>query len=221
MLEIIYIHIPKTAGSSVLEFFQQNYEQSEIQVVKRGDFKEHAPITPTELLRKFVNPETKVLLGHFTFREVAPLVEDQPGVKVISFLREPIQRVISNYLFFKQRIMTRKVPDKLLERASESLLEYARLAESQNRMSVFLDGIDLKSLFFVGLMESFDEDFALLAESLGLKFDGVPLANKNKFFNTKDFQISPEELVELKSLNIEDVALYERAIELRNKKLNR
>ena len=217
MLEIIYIHIPKTAGSSVLEFFQQNYEQSEIQVVKRRDFKEHAPITPTELIRKVVNPETKVLLGHFTFREVEPLVLDHPGIKIITFLREPVQRVISNFLFFKQRILTRKVPDKLLKRKKESLLDYARLSESQNRMSVFLEGIDLNSFFFVGLMESFDEDIALLAEALGLNVEDVPKANKNKFFNTRDFQISPEELDELKSLNMEDVALYARAIELRNK----
>nr|MBS0037046.1 sulfotransferase family 2 domain-containing protein [Saprospiraceae bacterium] len=221
MLEIIFIHIPKTAGSSVLEIIRQNYHESEIQVVKRGDFKENANISPSEFLRKVVAPETKVLLGHFTFREVEPLVPDHPGVKIITFLREPVHRVISNFLFFKQRILTGKVPDKLMKRASETLLDYARLDQSQNRMSFFLDGIDLKSLFFVGLMESFDEDIAILTKALGLHIDSVPNANKNRFFNTKDFEISPEELVEIKALNSEDVKLYERAIELRNKNLNR
>lgn len=221
MLEIIYIHIPKTAGSSVLEIFQQNCEEAEIQAVKRRDFKENSNIKPTEFLRKVVAPETKVLLGHFTYREVEPLIQDHPGVKIITFLRDPVHRVVSNFLFFKQRIMTGKVPDKLLERSSETLLDYAKLPESQNRMSLFLEGVDLNSLFFVGLMESFDEDIALLTKALGLHIDGVPNANKNRFFNTVDFEISPEELDEIKALNSEDVKLYHRAIELRNKILNR
>lgn len=219
MLEIVYIHIPKTGGSSILQLFHKNFDEAEICAVKRNLFKENPSAAPSSLLLNAVSPRTRVLHGHFTYEEVAPLLALHPNAKVITFLRNPVDRVVSNYSYFKTRILEGKVPAHQLARESETLKEYASLPASQNRMSRFLKGISPENLFFTGFLENFEDDLERLFGLLGLQIEVIPFINENKESRSKKQSLTMEEYKYLEKLNADDMELYRRALEIHKNRI--
>ena len=102
----------------------------------------------------------------------------------------------------------------ILKKMQRSLIEYASYEPSQNRMSKFLEGLDLERMAFVGLVESYDEDLAHLAARLG--WEDYPVFHHNRTGKSSD-AISAQELDLIRSLNQDDIRLYERAQDLRAK----
>tara|TARA_R110002072_G_scaffold41085_3_gene115771 strand:- start:4500 stop:5180 length:681 start_codon:yes stop_codon:yes gene_type:complete len=217
MLEIIHIHIPKTAGTSLLNVLQKKYSPNEICTIKRKELTGNSFEKNSEIIKNNISMNHKILHGHFFYKEIEPIVNLHKNVKIITFLRNPVDRVISNYLFFKQRINEGKVDKNELSRKNETLMEYARLEESQNRQSKFLEGINLEKLYFSGIMETFAEDIKYLSQKLDININGIPVLNKNKHSESSAFNISENELQELKSLNQKDLLLYQIALEIRRK----
>ena len=214
MLEIIYIHIPKTGGTSVLDLFKNNFQEDEICEVKRNIFKKNPTLSPADLILHSITPATKILHGHFTYNELAPILHWHPGVKIITFLRDPVERVISNYHYFKTRLLNGKVPEFQQNRIEETLTEYVRRPLAQNRMCHFLNGTTIENLYFVGLLEFFESDLHKLFDSLNLKINSIPKININKDSYNKQI-VSPQLINEIKTLNVQDERLYLRALEIR------
>jgi hypothetical protein len=216
MLQIIYIHIPKTAGSTMLRLFRVNYKDSEIVHVKRSLFNKNPETAPAKLLLNSIKPQTKVLHGHFTFNELHLVIDKYPDAKLITFLRQPVDRVISNYTFFKKRILTGKVEKDQKHRINEHLTTYAQLPKSRNRMHTFLDGLKLDELYFIGLVETFESDCKKLFQSLNLNIETIPFANKNMLIRASDLSVSGNEIKELEKLNQKDILLYRKVLKLRS-----
>lgn len=97
-LEMISIHIPKTAGTSFYAILQDIYGKSHSIEVKREQARANAG-----KFQRFLQPEHRVLHGHFHFEEIQNLY-DPERVKLVSWLREPVSRVISNYYFFNRKV---------------------------------------------------------------------------------------------------------------------
>lgn len=218
MLEIIHIHIPKTAGTSLLNVFQKKYSSNEICTIKRKELSENSIKDNSEIIKDHISKEHKILHGHLYYKEIDTVLKLNTDVKIITFLRNPVDRVISNYLFFKQRIHEGKVNKSELSRKNETLMEYARLEESQNRQSKFLDGIDIENIYFLGLMESFSEDIKNLCKELEIRLFEIPDLNKNKHSEISYLKITETEIQEIKSLNQKDLLLYQNALDIRNRK---
>jgi len=221
MLEIIHIHIPKTAGTSLLNVLQKKYSSNEICTIKRRGLTGNSIKDNSDIINHHISKEHKILHGHLFYKEISPVLKMNKDVKIITFLRNPVDRVISNYLFFKQRIFEEKVNKNELSRKDETLMEYARLEESQNRQSKFLDGLDLEKLYFLGIMETFSEDTKNLCQKLGINISDIPELNKNKHFEISGLKISEEDIQEIKSFNQKDLLLYQKALELKQKTISR
>ncbi|WP_339609048.1 sulfotransferase family 2 domain-containing protein [uncultured Planktosalinus sp.] len=218
MLEIIHIHIPKTAGTSLLNVLQKKYSSNEICTIKRKELIKNSIKDNSEIIKNHISKEHKILHGHLHYKEIDFVLKMNKDVKIITFLRNPVDRVVSNYLFFKQRIIEGKVNKSELSRKNETLMEYARLEESQNRQSKFLDGIDLEKIYFLGVMESFSEDIKNLCKKLEINLFEIPDLNKNKHFEISYLKITETEIQEIKSLNQNDLLLYQKALEIRHSK---
>lgn len=218
MFEIVHLHIPKTGGSSLLDLYRKNYGSNAVVSVKRASVKGK---TKEELINFFSameRPQLKVLHGHFYWSEVGAYAKNSERLKIVAFFRDPVERVISNFFFFKKRIKEGKVTSTNLNRMDETLLEYAALDESKNRMSKFMAGLEPENLFFAGLMENFESDVEELFSKLGCNITQVSKTNTNPHFLKERESISESERGKIADYNKQDIELYERILLLKNQK---
>jgi hypothetical protein len=220
-LELVSIHIPKTAGTSFRNILKKVYGEDRVIRVdielpsERMSYPTCAD-PPTEIPRG-----TKVIHGHFRFVDVAKKYNIRSDVPIITWVRDPVERVISNY-FYLQKILREIVNEKerrinVLSKMERSLIEYARAEINRNRMSRFLEGLSLERLFFVGVQEYFSEDLKYLAKLL--EWDTY----EEYFHNTTSEQkqnVPKEVRKEIEMLNSEDMKIYELALKLREKRLS-
>ena len=158
---------------------------------------------------------TRVIHGHFYYLDAEELMKSYPDVPVVTWLREPVQRVISSYYFNK-----RKFKEGLREDepwlGEVSLLEFAASEYVQNEMSRVLKGAVLNELGFIGVLEHLEEDMGYLSKMLGWREFDIPKANTNVAYKSKFTPPTPEELEEIARLNQADIELYQNALAIRS-----
>lgn len=215
-LELISIHIPKTAGTSFRNTLCEVYGHQEVVRLDIGLVRQETRIREQLYDAPQLPPETRVLHGHFSIPLLKGRFDIPDDLPVITWLRDPVERVISNYFYLAKRLQEELEEDRkglhILKKMQRTLREYALYEPSQNRMSKFLEGLDLEALFFVGLVEHYEEDVMMLAHKL--HWDHTPVFYHNRTGNTRA-EVTEEDRAFIRSLNARDVALYERAMALR------
>ncbi len=216
MIELITLHIHKTGGRSFYQTLKSVY--GDAVDVPRNRGKLFADNNENISLLEIIPDHIKVLYGHLEYRHVTDLAEKY-SPKIITWLRDPVERVISHYYYkaWKQSVGKTHDFDK-----DSTLIEFARKEDHKNLMSHFLKGIDPEELFFTGVLENYNSDLKLLASMLNWKkyrrnVHRNSNANYKKNPDCKTKVVTQEMREEIFSLNQEDVALYNRALELRKK----
>lgn len=218
-LEIISIHIPKTAGRSFLKVLEQLYGST----LDGRHEKEHffPDMDFSKELPGKLPDHVKVIHGHLTIAQVRPLIDIHHS-KVITWVREPVDRIISNYYYFMQRIRDGRASEKQLRKENFSLLEYATQPRRRNMMSKILEGLALEDFYFIGVMEQFEKDLAELSSMMAWPDElHIPHINANKDFKHdnncttqyKDIDLQMRE--EIARLNESDVSLYLKVKKMR------
>lgn len=218
MIEIVSIHIPKTAGRSFLSILNTVYDSNIIAHFDRKNYN-YKGTPEIEQFKSQLKSTTKIIHGHFQYKELVDL-KNINTAKVITWLRNPVERVISNYSFFKKRISESLNDAELQNRRDEKLVEYAALENSRNRMSKFMEGLDLDWYYFVGITEHFNSDVSILAGMLKWKPFEIPRINVNTEFKSQLPPVSEKEKKIIEDLNRIDMELYFRALEIRKKRID-
>jgi len=214
MVEVIFLHLPKTGGSSFLEVLKFAYGAEQVRHFERDECLE---LKSRGLkISEVIGPEVKVIHGHIRFTEIKDLYKKQKP-KLITFLREPIARVVSNYYWWKNSIKD-KPAHPVYHRRNDSLSTYIESKITQNKMSYFLKGCSLKDFAYIGFLHTFDEDVAEMERIFN--WPAAPKYHEKKsgsFLSKPKEPLSEELLVKLRKLNKKDLALYQKALKYKAK----
>lgn len=213
MIDLISIHIPKTAGRSFYNILEQVYGSKLSISYKRQDLTK--ALENHSSLAASIAEKISVIHGHLYYRELGQ-IHKTTNARLICWLRDPVDRVVSNYHFFIRGLQnpSRNPAGYAVNkhRINETLIEYASKEGTRNRMSKFLDGIHIDDLFFIGLQEHFEEDVLRLGKMLDWPDVVISMINKNPDKENKkpiSFQIRQK----IETLNALDYELFHRVIE--------
>lgn len=227
----VFIHIQKTAGTSLVHLAAEQYGVESI--ISHGDYVDKSPLVYRNI--PFVS-------GHFGYAYIEPLI---PGRKIFTFLREPRERIISLYYYYRrQPIDMYPIHELAYNNSLESFLELGfcdplvrsriwnhqtwqlaygystgfdrRFANSfTEKQLLSLAKCNISKLDFIGLVEHFDCDVKTLSELLRWSSVCVP-SKVNVTYNKKSLnEVSDKAIMLLDELTCLDKALYDTAISIK------
>ncbi len=203
-LPIICLHIPKTAGTSFRISAEHYFGPWNVV----NDYGERSPATSEEIKTAFYEKkdfellyskvtQKKFFTGHFS---LAKYREHFPESPVVTFFRDPVKRVISEYVHFTTHYGF-----------EGSLREFYRKDQFRNRQSRVLSGVSPMELDFYGLTEKYEESLCKFNARYSTNF---PMANLNKGKYERDaHRATDEEVDEIRLLNQQDLKIYQQACE--------
>lgn len=215
---LIFYHIPKTAGLSVAALLDQQFKPEEI----CPDIHYHI-LEPKSVhwLKRF-----KFFRGHFFINSNLKQLRQ----KKITFLRDPVERVLSEQRYFETYYKQSwfHIP--------HFLPEGQPIRTMSNHQCLFLSSLNrndpditpemhfasakeniMHDFFFVGTTERLDESIHALYLLMGWEPpEIIPWKNKT---DRESQTISPQVLEEIRQRNLLDIQLYEIAKEVFNAKL--
>jgi hypothetical protein len=106
---VLFIHIPKTAGSSFLTILKHRFGEQRVFRLQRPDEMEQTQID------RLIAGDLKnldCLIGHFP---IHLFTDHLPAFRPFTMLRDPVERVLSHFRFFKSRPLSERTPLKLPE----------------------------------------------------------------------------------------------------------
>ena len=243
---INFIHIPKTAGTSLRGFIENLYN---VNLVNHSWLVDDLLKTPPWRLSNL-----KVISGHFPV-SVHSMIPNRNAIN-LTFLRNPVSRAISHFNYL------RKTPSAFMHSvaAKNSFSDFLQRAdglfELTNFQTRYLGGDNLNNDYFidfsqtdqiecfvdewtsgekieraferacqylqvcdiVGIVERMPESIRLLSHKLELPSQ-IDLGFSNK--GQSHVAISHEELSILKKINFYDILLYEKANEILSSRLSK
>jgi hypothetical protein len=226
---VIFLHIPKTAGTTMLQILDRQYPPQSI--FSLGSIAQES-IAQFEALSAEEKAQIRLLRGHMAFG----LHELFPGpAAYFTILRDPVARVISHYNFI-QRTPDHYLHDRVVEGelSLQALLEkdYAlMLNDAQVRLVSGVWGDApfgqvtpemlqtakknlAQSFAVVGLMEEFDKTVLLLKETFNWP-EPVTYLRRNVTKQGMTAETLPPQTIErIRQVNQQDQALYEFGREL-------
>jgi hypothetical protein len=218
----LFLHVPKTAGSSLgneIAAGLQPYRNISLDyldaslphAVKRqravDDF-------VAELAR---GARFRSASGHITMEQALQIKRAWPRTKIVTFLRDPVDRVISDYRY--QRTPAHPLHEAFIARYP-TIADYVQARESRNKMLKRLGvkpadgaGAAIESMerhvAFIGLVEMYPLSVNVMFRLFGL--DVLPSRHVRRTEDTGEnrVEVTPELKARIGELNRGDAAIYD------------
>ncbi|WP_416305700.1 sulfotransferase family 2 domain-containing protein [Neptunicella sp. SCSIO 80796] len=197
----LFVHIPKTAGTSLRSALMKAYSDG----ILACDYGLEEKATTKDIrqfvyedkdIYKLIEKGVKGIYGHFPTSKYLHLSHCN---NVICFMRDPVERVISEFKHVQR-----------IEGYEGTLEEFVAIPRIINSQSQFLKGLPWVSYGFIGVSEQYDTALSLLSHKLGrsLKTSKLNTADKHQKMN-----VSSEQRALIESLNNKDIKLYQQVID--------
>ncbi|MBS0663268.1 MAG: sulfotransferase family 2 domain-containing protein [Verrucomicrobia bacterium] len=196
---LLSVHIPKTAGVSfrlmLARLFGEGFVQHYWEITDaRGRVLTEIPANAT------------CVHGHFVADELAAQFPQAP---LITWVRDPVERVVSSY-FHRLRDPDWRHPVCVeLHRQKLSVEKYAELDLVRNEMARFMGTKRPQDFAFIGLVEEIDVSMGRFFEQFDLPRVDVPRENVNPERRTNRYDLTESARARILELNAEDAAIYE------------
>ncbi|BDQ33027.1 sulfotransferase family protein [Pseudodesulfovibrio portus] len=221
---LLFLHIPKTAGTTLNAVLDANFAPgSVLDLYTAEQHRAIRDITYDGLA------EYDLIRGHIFVQDYDELLDGPVPVRMFTFLRDPVQRVISEYFFLKR--WPKSHLHKYLNENNVSLIDYVTSdigvlrRRGSNNMTNSLSGTKSHSpgerlrtawhhlserFACFGILERFDESLLMLAATAG--FSETFYERQNVRAVDADRIVTPAELDVIAEYNRLDVRLYEMAV---------
>ncbi|MBO1254759.1 sulfotransferase family 2 domain-containing protein [Alteromonas sp. 5E99-2] len=199
---MFFVHIPKTAGTSFRASFENEYKtyndyggssnftSKEIQscIYEDKDFGAFKNLVKLD--------ESSWIAGHVPLEKYINFI---PSSNIVTFVREPIEQIISHYNHYTQH-----------HDFSGDLGAFLDRAFAKNLQSKCLSYMPLGLIGFVGVTEYYSESLVLINKQLSLELDNSKRnVNKNKTITANS--IAKDDLKKLQANNSKDIEMYKEA----------
>ncbi|MCB1117268.1 MAG: sulfotransferase family 2 domain-containing protein [Chlamydiia bacterium] len=213
---IIFIHIPKCAGTSMNSMLRKQFPQKNLILQERyiesliygGVENEYSDVMDTLLKKYPINPKYELVSGHFPVWYLKRNHMHYSTAFKFTVLRDPIERVLSNHRHLKQQVhLTRSSsPLGVKPNLMCKMLASDYSAEGEDLLRQAIETLnELDAVLFV---DNLQESVPSLFKTLGLPFVKVEHANKSI-----PMYINPKHLEIIAKNNELDIRLYKYAVE--------
>lgn len=217
-----FLHIPKTAGSTLNAILDDNFDPVKIFDVYTDDQRVKLRDTTYDDLA-----QCDLVRGHVFIQNFSDILEGPLPFQVFTFLREPVSRVISEFHFLKTWPKSHLY--RYLNENDVTLAEYVTSDTPElrwrgsntmvNSLSgvghTLEEGLDMawhhvsERFIFFGLLERFDESILMLSKhlELGRSF----YERQNVRAKPAQHSVTPADVELIQEYNQADIALYDLA----------
>ena len=199
---IVFIHIPKTGGTSFRYAAENYFGSSSVErdygtddpyttdIVKKTVYSGRIEALPTAMEQASI----RMLAGHFPAAKYLQLFTDK--VRWCTFLRDPVQRVISEYRHLVGQ-----------QRYHHSLETFCNTEAECNKQTRLMQGIAIEDRYFVGVAEHFRQSIQAFNDLAGAKLEYAE-TNMARASLSEAYEVPDNLLQTIEANNSNDLALY-------------
>ena len=226
---LFFLHIPRTGGTTIDSILISQFAEDQVlKIYKQDEYVKNRFLFKQDLHK------IKYITGHLLLQNYDPPTLYDLQVRAFTFLREPVSRLISEYIFYKtwpDQHIYHYIKEQNLSFRDYLLSDVTMLKyRGKNFMTRCISGKSFtynktslsalafakrqleKNFFFFGITELFNESIVLLSHKINIK--NLFHEQRNKLNSSLKDKISDEDISLAKELNQSDTALYNFAKQL-------
>ena len=185
---LVFLHIPKTAGQSLIESLKEHFPASDSLAL-------YVPLLPVDGFeyKQNVLSSPSLIVGHFSYG-LPNRILGNLSYRYITFLRHPYARVISQYMFDRDYYFDSSLEydqsfkEEIFSLSPICFIEKIKIWTYDNCLTRMISGVggslpvgyidlsileiakgNLENFFFVGFQESYQDSLQELELKLGIK----------------------------------------------------
>jgi hypothetical protein len=201
---LISVHVPKCAGTSFRQVLDSLFGA-------QVWFNYGAIFTQEQARAELVPPGARVIHGHFLADAFDRVI---PERRLLTWVRHPVERVVSNYQHFLRSPDMRDDCCRALHERKLSLRGFADLDWMRNLTTRYLAGKPVEDFEFIGITDCFPQSVDRFCRTFGYRRPRqLPCENVNPGRTSELYDISPGDRAFILERNRADLAWYHRAAE--------